>query len=836
MEQRPYSIYVKHRPTSTGFLIDTGVFAPSSPRFEELVDAVMLHNYKLWGGRINPIIFYSGELLGAENLKTLELADVDCIKTFSPLPKLLRNQLDEKLQPWNIEINDFTNSDVPINVESYSVTAPPTPENLQPFGDSKFLLFEFAPNCEPLLQRFVHRNFGTYFQWNEHNQPNVIRRELWLENLISKINFHRIHISDRKALATALIELAGTIPTPGEKYQQPMRFIAPCELSSPSERFPFSPINSLYQIIIGNAPDDLSEHWNGVFLNLTWTKPYAHQLWLPLELAREPLLHDALKSWLRRYTGAGSSNAKTVEFLSASLSSAELETLRQEICGKAGAWTPRSEVPKPQNLTARKNKAEKDFIPRRALVLSNIDDATRYSATSEQVTLSLEKPEILAEKINTYGVWMVDVQIELVSPHHPTMPDQSWWIVPRLNSGGLLLSMFRGAARVNRHGVFSVRVENQSANHIRRVKPELKINLPNQLSVPRLLIEQPSYHPIFTIDARYNQPTKRPIVTRVSYSDKGEYLHGLVRVFGNFWTARDFCERRFWRSMFAKLAGRDARKDENLRQDIVNLLTKYTQPKGDVDNLAGRILGRVQGRMGGEGLPFSDFQRELDKLAQTPMPKQIVYPQGNTIVSHHDAQHLTEEEMRRGLDDLIALNVLRPGVYVRCSFCGIKTWYHVDELKQQVRCPGCGYEAAIAAQQEWFYALNSLAEMSVSQGQLAVMQALAALSINHLQSFFFSPSLNLFKEGQSKPWHEVDVVTIADGEFVIGEVKDGERDVTKTDFDELAEIAEALRPQRAILFLPAERVAKNTVKMLHEVRNRLSPQGIEAQIFALPTF
>jgi hypothetical protein len=84
MDNRPYSIYVKHRPTRTAFLIDTGVFVPNSSRFEELVDEIIRHNYKLWGGRLNPIIFYSGESLNAENLKGLELVDVDCIRAFSP--------------------------------------------------------------------------------------------------------------------------------------------------------------------------------------------------------------------------------------------------------------------------------------------------------------------------------------------------------------------------------------------------------------------------------------------------------------------------------------------------------------------------------------------------------------------------------------------------------------------------------------------------------------------------------------------------------------------------------------------------------------------------------
>ena len=124
--------------------------------------------------------------------------------------------------------------------------------------------------------------------------------------------------------------------------------------------------------------------------------------------------------------------------------------------------------------------------------------------------------------------------------------------------------------------------------------------------------------------------------------------------------------------------------------------------------------------------------------------------------------------------------------------------------------------------------------MSVLQGQLSVMQALAALASYHHQSFFFSPNLDLFKTGSVDPWHEIDVAALTDGEFIIGEVKEG--DITKNDFDELADIAEALRPQRAIMFLSHENVTPGNMQLLEATRQRLSPQGIEAQIFALPTF
>src|SRR6266550_1393032 len=98
MKNRPFSVFVKHRPVRTGFLIDTGVFPPGSDRFEELVDAVVRHNYILWGGRTNPIISFFGESLTTDDWKQPETVDVDCVKSFSPLPKVLVKKLEERLK------------------------------------------------------------------------------------------------------------------------------------------------------------------------------------------------------------------------------------------------------------------------------------------------------------------------------------------------------------------------------------------------------------------------------------------------------------------------------------------------------------------------------------------------------------------------------------------------------------------------------------------------------------------------------------------------------------------------------------------------------------------
>jgi hypothetical protein len=834
MRERPFTVFVRHRPIRTGFLIDTGVYGHGTARFEELVDAIVRHNYFLWGGRINPIVFYSGDSLTSDDWKQLEAVDVDCVKTFSPIPKKLVKQLDERLQPWSIEEAQPAQPNAPLHVESYGVVTPPTPDNLRAFGDAKFVLFDFAPECEELIQRFVHRNFGTYWQFFEPRTNNV-RREGWLEKLMPKINVERIHIADRAALANALILLAGT-PPGGKEHKAPLRFIAPALLPSVQLGETWPQTTNVYQVIVGNAPSDFAEFWNGVLWRRTWSAPYAYQMWLPTELANDPLLTDALRNWLRLFTGVGNSNAKNVEFLSTSILDAELDALRQRICA-VGAWSPRGHVAQPDVLAARKRKAEEDFFSiRRGLVLTNTENAARYSGSHDEETFSLVAPEIMEEGINPDGVWMADVQIELMSPDWPTAAEQSWWCVPRLNSGGLLFSMFREAARVNRYGLFSVRMENQSGPYSRRVKPELRINLPKRAEVVRALITHPRNQPIFTKDMRYEDRHQPILIDRVRISDKGEYLRGLIQVFGSFWTAKRFCERRLWRHMFAKLANYDARRDAGLRRDIANLLRKQESAARDPERMAGRVLGLVRGRgRGGIALPYSAFKHELDELARIPTASELNYPEGDTVVCRFGIQHLTEEEMNQGLNELIEINVLRPGAYVRCSYCGIRSWYHVDDLRQEVDCAGCGHKQSIGVQQEWCYSLNTLAEMSVLQGQLAAMQAVAALASHSHNSFFFCPSLDLFKTGSLDVWHEVDVLGVSEGDFVVGEVKGGERNVVKQDFEELAEIVEALRAQRAIMFLPQENITADTVAWLQDTKARLLPLGAKAEIYALPT-
>ena len=62
--------------------------------------------------------------------------------------------------------------------------------------------------------------------------------------------------------------------------------------------------------------------------------------------------------------------------------------------------------------------------------------------------------------------------------------------------------MFRGPARINRDGRFSVHVESREQHWSRRIKPELKLQLRSDAAVIRSLVNDPHSSPFSRIDVR----------------------------------------------------------------------------------------------------------------------------------------------------------------------------------------------------------------------------------------------------------------------------------------------------------------------------------------------
>ena len=120
---------------------------------------------------------------------------------------------------------------------------------------------------------------------------------------------------------------------------------------------------------------------------------------------------------------------------------------------------------------------------------------------------------------------------------------------------------------------------------------------------------------------------------------------------------------------------------------------------------------------------------------------------------------------------------------------------------------------------------------------MSVLHALTVLLARARTFFTFSPSLDLYRGNSADVWHEVDIVCVIDGELVVGEVKDGP--VGRKAFDDLSEVAEAIRPQRAIIFLPLNSAAEQQTDLQNwsrELQSKVASFGTRAEVFTLPAY
>jgi hypothetical protein len=849
-----YSVLARNRPLRIAFLVDTGVLGASPDHLNDLIDEIVDFNNTHWGGRSNPTVFFQGDDLTTADWRLLELVDPDCLLVFAPLSQTLLESLDERLHPWSIEVDDKSKNPgrgIKLSFETGGVPTPPTPANLARLRgassmladrEEKLLMFEFSENCEPDIKRFIHRNFGTFYQWFDPNsKTSPVRRIGWLERLMPKIQTHRIAISDRGSLAAALIEMAGRFRPPIARQALP--FIAPCQLASVglAPSWTTSTFQNIYQIVIGDTPDDFAEFWSGVFWSRNWSKPYSGHLWVPASLIADAVFHDALLDWLRRYTGSGS-NDRRAEPISRSVSATEVEKIRQSLFTVAPPiFTSASN---PDWLEQRRARAERELAgPDHFMSWNSRTDAIRFTCHSAAERFSIPKPDLLDDEFNWSGSWMVDLQVEHISKFRATAREQSWWLLPRRNATGLVRAMFGAPSRINREGRFSVSIGSQNYSFSPLIKPEITLSVPNESGVIQWFLSDPHGSPPFTTDVRYK--AKQPPRSAISHSrvsEKGANLAGLIDLFGDFWTAKSYCERQFWRRLFSMLAGHGPGNDGKLQAHVrITLEKEAFQGMAEAPEksaaLTDKILHLVRGRLKGQLVTFKDALQLRSRLEKNPVTKPLTYPQGNTIVHHHGITALSLEEMQDGFNDLLERGVLRLGIEDTCPVCKISTWCHIDDLRQHLTCSGCGRQHSLRATEKWSYTLNTLAQTGVSQGVMGVLHALTALASQSRAFFVFSPSRELFCGSGSGPWHEVDVLAVADGQFVIGEVKEGY--VQKIAFDELAEIAEVLLPQRAIIFLPFEHAKKQWAELnewLRETQARLAPKNISFEIFTLPEY
>ena len=326
-----FSVLLRNRPERTAFLVDLTDAAKNPAMFDRLFDAVVAVCYRRWAGRTSPFLMFENGSIAEDDWSELVLADADRIVSFSALPESLVRELERRVCPGEIRvINHFTVSrnDIDHGMHNHGIEVSAIQALLKKSGGLVLPTFAINPACDAASRRFCDLNFGRPNAWSPTAFPTGTPYEASMLRDVQKIDYE---VSGADSVAAFLQHLVSAGDGTGR-----VRIVAECQIGSLTGAIsvPTSGLNSAYQIIVGDAPSDLLEHWNGVRWKQNWFEPYAHQLWLPTALAQNPDVIRAVAKWARAYLPSGFEKTRTtVELVSRSWSVAALDALADNLRG-----------------------------------------------------------------------------------------------------------------------------------------------------------------------------------------------------------------------------------------------------------------------------------------------------------------------------------------------------------------------------------------------------------------------------------------------------------------------------------------------------------------------
>lgn len=856
-----FTVFARPRPIRTSFLVDSLEFDREQPFTESLLDGIVSWGNSNWGGRYSQIIYTPLDRdFTTEDWNDLSMFDPDRLQVFGNTTDSILLGLDDRLSLWDFEAETVDRHEensqraaaglwVDVSTKATGTPVPPSLENLKRFQRDRFLIFDFAKACPLIIRRFLHRNFGTYHQWIESGDR--VRRLLWLEETLSAVAVDQavlvnpFHLDGVESFRTTMATLSGAGPSL-TRFGFRLPFLAPCELGSLCLPEPFRDyiFEGQYLIVVGDRPEDFVSFLNlSVFLK-TWHRPYENLFWIPTGFFEDPKLIEALVPWIHLRTNWGSGHIKEATLLSASRGSDFLSGMAEKL--KAVGCKCRVQVGDFRTLSGRIRGTFLDGNKlRRPLAILDGNNSQRLIGSKQIQTFTFSDPELFSTNGRT-GVWAVDLQIERLS--EPGGSDHGgWWFLPRRSGRGLAASIIKGPVRVNADWLLSAQVERREGPVLKPVGPELQIAVPSDFEAIRTILLDPRGKFRNTNAIRLQSLRSGLEIEKIGVSSNGEKLQGLLSLFRWLSVAKSFCERRFWRQTFTRLAGRDARYDATFKERLENKISKalrgevsHEKVKPLAEQLRTTVFREVTQRIRGEPVAVTELKREVEWLERSTAQMQqaqgfapLEYPDGDRICTYQGWQPLSMRQFERDLDRLINLEILRPQYLVRCDHCGEKNFLNLNELNQAPECRGCGQRQRFSLRQDWYVTLNTLAAQSTSSGVLAVLHALGNLQ-HGPTSFFFAPSLDLYLKSQESVWRELDIVCVINGELLIGEVKGG--DIEKSDFARFTETAKELRPDRASIFVDIDRLDQNVSAWFQEMKIELDKVGIRAGLHALALF
>jgi hypothetical protein len=748
-----FSAYLEPRPQRIAFLLNPDTAT------RRMLDALVDFNVDTWGGRHNPFVPLRRGIIYEDYWQLLELADPDLIYSYSPLARETLERLDRMFAPVDVLLHrPFEPDDYRPHLREQAPTSGILKlfREMFPAGFARreAAILGYSEKQAERVSSFIRRNFGVsshaWFCARDYDLPVKLPNGP----------------SDRDVLQLLSSDTRLSVPIQVCATQATLR--AHAAHSSGDKPF---------VVTYGNSPWNVVHYWNNAYysgIQELWSSGL-EQMWIPAGYLSNERRRSALLDVIKRRVYPHGTNPRSLEVVSYD-SSVEEASAVSDIIRQGSNLLRRGPIRIATIGSLPDISVQQPFFYRSS------QPQQEYISGPESL-LTPRAPRVLAGE--AHARWMVDIRLDDPEQESIFSNVRYWWKLPR---GGTLARRFveRHRARVNRSGELSFEVVNGSS---------IPLSIPSKQEVfQELFAQRPNVH--LTADLR----TSRASGHTIRLSDKGKYYTGVLSVFGSLGYACGTFEDQFRRSllesmcaptpeyMLAKTAGR-------LGQLFHTLITFPGQKRKEaIDAIAQLILTTARGiPRRRPPMRLNEVQKNLRLFISRLPPDEQSYWRRRVSLSSD-------------IDDLIKREVLFQGAELRCRNCLSRSWYHVDDLAQQVTCPGCRQVFHLSIESKWSYRLNELVATAISDhGVVPVMRTLGRVARDPRESFFFIPGIDAFKLGRKNklPRCEIDLCWVGDGEVGLAEIKSRTSAFTAAELGKLAQFTRHTHVKRVVLAAPA---------------------------------
>lgn len=743
---RPFTVLSRARPRRIAFLVNPSECPP------ELLDSLFESNYSIWGGRYNPIVpVVSGEITDSY-WKLLHFADPDVIYSYCDIPVSLIRRLDHELCPLEIERhrrmlpeNGPPHYSPSICHEQVEISAlVPLVIHREGFGFRKPKLLTSAAGRDWQQHRPVLRNFGILdermaLKPYPEDQEKIIINDDWTQERLFEELANEINPIVFPFQAS---EAYGEIPEADKSYQYE------------------------YCLVIGDDVQDWIYFWNRIFRLSAHRRMRWNTLCISADRIESQTFCDALRKFLQKFAYRSGNNPDHIDLVSFSIANENLEQIKRDLLNGVDVIPRVIQInPNETHSIAIENRNYPEFDHTGSFIFEQ-DRTTRQQAASRKCLLKVPDCKVSLDR----GIWMMDLRIEHVPEQPFYINEKLWWMVPRDRE---LANLFLPG----RHSRIS---EDYSISSEMNVQKVFELSVPEESLVIRLALGV-GWKSRWTQEFKLER--KKTAYSDIILSDKGDYINGLIGLFGGLQNAGSFFQNSFWRSIVENLSKRRASTEEDTLVRIKNKLKKKGEILGKVaegqedalDWMSRYVLNLARDQhMLDDDISFVMLEKIFHVQREAFIKKKPKFRKDSSKTGIEADRNQATSDLCRFLQSLTNSGIFRQGVHLRCKNCGSKYWQEISEVRQQNKCQGCGEVVSISVKAAWRYRLNTLIRNAVAfHGCVPVILSLYELrSVPTRYTFICAPGIELYKSYEDKkPSAELDLVCISDGKLIIGEIK-----------------------------------------------------------------